>query len=1238
MTIKRLILSLTLVLAVLLLSAVTAWLTVSDTLLLGLISKRIELVSGLHISYQSPASVTRSLSPELTVTNLIITSGDKRVQFHTRSLNVQINLAKLLFGQLDISHLWLGETRVESAHSNEVKTGSLGSGIFDLPITPVLHDLRIAQLSFDREGEESRLPTIAVDKLVIQPVAIPASLALSAHVEVAGTPLNINATLGMRKHGTNPRVPMAISVEGEGLNLSTQGTLDLSQPSPHIDAAVQGNVSGLKRFAMLTDEIDIPGEVTLSAHLVGRLDQLALEEVSANWQAPAASTAKLSGRIANVSTLAGFDLTLEAQLRKPSWLSPLLPNNVGQLESAEATARLSGDYPQLSVRAFNFKATDTHHLKLALAGQVDIAKGTDGLALQNMNLELTFAAPTTRAARILLFEKVPELGAVSGRTMIRSNQGDPALENLVVKTRDTKGIAVDLKGRIARFPLNANPNEGYALDVHMRASATSLMGDRLGMPLPLKGPLDVKFRIAGQTQALQLNQIVLSAGRKNALQVGARGRITFGPWARSDPLENIDLKLYADSTDTKSLGTLLGQPLPELGALSARAYVHTVSGQHRLDEFHLHTAKAAPLQVSLRGSVNKLVFMPKPAVEGIKLKLAATGDETTVLNKLFGLKQRIPAIGPVKANATISGSDRKLLVSNVSVSAGQHDILLIKAHGRMGSFSATNHWRPRHTDIRVDVASSDSHAFVKTLGYPFPAFGPLSGQAHIHDRNKLLALDSVKLWIGEDAAPALQLTGAIGDLLAFRMITANVTLDIDSQHLAKYANNPKLAELNPLKGKLVLSDAGDSLGIDSLHIETSHPHLNLQVDGQFTDFKNPATLTLRSHMGAKDAQYLGSLFDVNWEPSGPVQFDSQISKGTDGVDIKASLTAGKLAVETNLVALFNTSPPHIQGEINAEQFFFPDFLKNAHAGKKHPATAGPIFSTTPIDFSFLKIADVDLAVNIKSFDKKRSSLESAKMNITLKNGELSFNQAQLVYPVGKIDFDAGLSTKGKPKFHFKAYGQNLNPWRTLDMQQSSNQYEFNADVDIDLALTASGVSEHELASSLNGDIYLTTKNGKIRRSLLELVFVDLVGWTASKVSDDKYSLVSCGVADYSIHHGLINTNAFFMDTKNITITGDGHIDLGKEQIDYVLIPRKKSRLIINAEPVKIKGPLSNPSVQAIPWKSAAVTYGSLIFAPYIFVGMTAADFLFGEFGESAKESPCLKYEKAHQLRNRTPGP
>ena len=231
--------------------------------------------------------------------------------------------------------------------------------------------------------------------------------------------------------------------------------------------------------------------------------------------------------------------------------------------------------------------------------------------------------------------------------------------------------------------------------------------------------------------------------------------------------------------------------------------------------------------------------------------------------------------------------------------------------------------------------------------------------------------------------------------------------------------------------------------------------------------------------------------------------------------------------------------------------------------------------------------------------------------------------------------DLQLDARDHPRLTFKALGEQLDPWRTLNIQQEKQRFE--ARLDIDVSLSTSGLSPHELAANSQGSIYLTMQNGKVSAALIDLVFADIAGWVWTKTKGRKFDDFDCGVADYSIEQGIISTKAFILDTENATITGGGTIDLGGEEIEYVLLPKKKSLRIYKADPVKIKGPLNDPKVKTLSWKSAGTTAGKvagIIFAPFIFIPLTAADYAASKVKTKDGESACLEYQKTHEMAKR----
>ena len=835
----------------------------------------------------------------------------------------------------------------------------------------------------------------------------------------------------------------------------------------------------------------------------------------------------------------------------------------------------------------------------------------------------------------MLFEEIPEFGAVTASGEVRSTRGDPRLKNIVILTRDKKGITASLKGSIARFPLDADrPNTGYALDTIIKAKQTSLLTERVGLNLPLKGPLDLAFRIEGDTEALQLNQVRLSAGRDDKTFIGAKGRLDFRDWDQKDPLKSIDMAIELRGRDTGFLSAWAEQNFPET-AYNARGRLHTVAGKHRFDDYVQTTPEGEPLNISETGRVDNVVFFPEFDLQGIHVDLKAHTDDTATLNTLFSLHDRIPAIGPLDLSFSYSGTDEKLLLRNFSLTAGQPDIMLVKAKGRLGYVSAAKKWQLEDTDLAVHARSTSSQAFAESLGFRLPPLGAVSATASLNDKDKTLGLKSLRLFVGDSSAPVLAADGHIGNLYSTSQVRLDVKLNLGGHQLAAFADREALPDLRPVTGSLVISDSNGTLGMDSLQVESSSPGLlSIKVDGSYDDFADPETLLLNSELKARDLQLLGALFDQQWTKVGPVEFKAVVKKAGKDTTLNANLMLDKASADMKLRGDFDKTPPYISGAVTAQNVFFRDPIDRAAEERKAEQKKKdktkirlPVFSRDPLPFQWLKKADLDLTVDVDSFDQEGWQAQSAKLVLALKSGQLAARPVTFTYAKGTMDMEFELDARDTPTLNLKATARNVNPWQGKGEEQAFGKY-VKSKVDLDLLFKASGENAHELASSADGDIYMTIEDGALRRSLVDLLFVDVVGWGLNIVKDSKYVPINCGIADYTISQGVISTDAFFIDSKNITVTGEGTIDLGKEDVDYVFIPRKKSRLILKAEPVHVKGPLSDPSVKAVPVKSAALTFGTLIFAPYVFVGLVAADQASSVMHDNdSGTSACIEYEK-----------
>ena len=95
-------------------------------------------------------------------------------------------------------------------------------------------------------------------------------------------------------------------------------------------------------------------------------------------------------------------------------------------------------------------------------------------------------------------------------------------------------------------------------------------------------------------------------------------------------------------------------------------------------------------------------------------------------------------------------------------------------------------------------------------------------------------------------------------------------------------------------------------------------------------------------------------------------------------------------------------------------------------------------SPTPIDVERLKAVDLEVAVDIQSFDRTQSAAESAHAKISPNSGHLSLHLATLVYHKGEANLDLQLDAKHALNMRFTFDGEKLGPWRALNIFDSDS--------------------------------------------------------------------------------------------------------------------------------------------------------------------------------------------------------
>jgi uncharacterized protein involved in outer membrane biogenesis len=279
-----------------------------------------------------------------------------------------------------------------------------------------------------------------------------------------------------------------------------------------------------------------------------------------------------------------------------------------------------------------------------------------------------------------------------------------------------------------------------------------------------------------------------------------------------------------------------------------------------------------------------------------------------------------------------------------------------------------------------------------------------------------------------------------------------------------------------------------------------------------------------------------------------------------------------------------------------------------------------LFSEQPLDFSWLDRQNFDFDLRIDDIAGERYAIQDLTLRATLTDRELVLGPIKATYLGGATTGEARLTVAEPPEMSLTLTSDDIVFGELLELMTGSRAVR--GDLSARVYLTTHGLSIRDLASNLSGDVGLVLENGAIPRQLLDMIAVDLLGWTVGRVTRRNEAEFDCIIGRFTVDAGLITTNAFFLEGPNIAMTGAGTVDLGAETIDVKLLPKTRRRAWRSTTPVHLTGALGQPTVTAIPARALAAEIGTLAFLPQFYLPVRALGHMFGMVA-SDDDSPCL---------------
>jgi uncharacterized protein involved in outer membrane biogenesis len=292
---------------------------------------------------------------------------------------------------------------------------------------------------------------------------------------------------------------------------------------------------------------------------------------------------------------------------------------------------------------------------------------------------------------------------------------------------------------------------------------------------------------------------------------------------------------------------------------------------------------------------------------------------------------------------------------------------------------------------------------------------------------------------------------------------------------------------------------------------------------------------------------------------------------------------------------------------------------------------------TTLNVDRIRAVDADVTYKAQSIRHTPVNLRSGSAHVKLNDGLLRADPVAFELPQGRIAGEIQLNArKATPVTDLdlrlsNARLENLVPVRFQGREPFAGAFVGRA------KLTGAGNSVHRAFANANGDLSLVVPNGEVRRSLAELMGVDVVKGLGLMLSKNQETTpIRCGVAHFRATNGVFNAEDIVFDTGPVLVTGKGSINMDDERLDLQMRGHpKKFQLVRVILPVTAQGTLRSPKLGVKP--GAAIAQGGVAVALAAFLSPIAAilPFIDPGLGKDANCAALIADAKAEGAPVRT---
>lgn len=465
--------------------------------------------------------------------------------------------------------------------------------------------------------------------------------------------------------------------------------------------------------------------------------------------------------------------------------------------------------------------------------------------------------------------------------------------------------------------------------------------------------------------------------------------------------------------------------------------------------------------------------------------------------------------------------------------------------------------------------------------------------------------------------------------ILYRNAVRQLTLDVklDSKSDADAAQNNKYQFVLSGSGKLLdrpvalkaFAGSLDALRNPAadfpLHLILDMDRTRIEIDGVFNEIIKFSGINASLKINGDNLADLFYLTAIPLPPTPPYILEGQLTKEGDlwgyhnfTGNVGESDLSGSLSYDLGKPRGFLKADLHSKVLKGADLGGFiglPPPLATKHATREQKQAAlekelsAKLIPDVPLNVERLRTTDLDVTLNAQAISAPNLPFKGMEVRFYLHDGQLTLDPFKAVLADGTVD--GIIKIDARPELPPMTMQLNL---RKLSLNKFFENTRFATTTagffGGHLTLAGTGASLADVLATSNGEMAIIISGGKISLLLIEASDVDIGEAVPLLLGKDKSTRIRCGVADFNVNDGMLDSKNFVLDTDDSLLTGKVGVDLKRERITARLDAKPKDNSLLSAHvPITLSGKLKAPRVGLDAGKTgsrsaAAIALGTLL--------------------------------------------